>query len=171
MLPHEGGQVFFHLWLFVVSPWSLQGCRSLTGNLIKAVLWFLPFSTIILKFSKDQPLPQPQLLCLCFCQAFIFCYSWSERAGICNCGISNSPFLHGERILTVTKHLRILENVRVLESLAQNSPCNSAFKNGIFGSSHCGSVVNEPDSIHEDDGSIPGLAQWVQDQVLPWAVV
>ena len=30
-------------------------------------------------------------------------------------------------------------------------------------SSHCGSVVMNPTSIHENSGLIPGLAQWVKD--------
>ena len=35
------------------------------------------------------------------------------------------------------------------------------------GSSCRGSVVMNPTSIHEDTCSIPGLAQWVEDLVLP----
>ena len=44
------------------------------------------------------------------------------------------------------------------------------YKN-LMWSSRYGSVVTNPTGIHEDSGSIPGLAQWVKDLVLPWAVV
>ena len=33
-------------------------------------------------------------------------------------------------------------------------------------SSHCGSVIMSPTSIHEDVGSIPVLTQWVKDPAL-----
>ena len=36
-------------------------------------------------------------------------------------------------------------------------------RKAIVGSSHCGSVVVNPTSIHEDTGSAPGLIQWVKD--------
>ena len=40
-------------------------------------------------------------------------------------------------------------------------------KNSIYRSSHCGSAVTNPVSIHEDVASIPGLVQWIKDPVLP----
>ena len=39
------------------------------------------------------------------------------------------------------------------------------------GSSCCSSAITKPTSIPEDVGLVPGLAQWIKDPVLSWAVV
>ena len=53
------------------------------------------------------------------------------------------------------------EEVVLVLKCSKKSPC----KTGIW-SSHCGSTVTNPSSVHEDVGSIPGLAQWVKDPAL-----
>ena len=45
------------------------------------------------------------------------------------------------------------------------------FKIEFAWSSHPGSEVKEQASIHEDEDSIHGPAQWIKDPVVPWAVV
>ena len=48
---------------------------------------------------------------------------------------------------------------------------NSDLKCIKFQRSHCGAVETTLTSIYEDLGSVPGLAQWVGEPALLWAVV
>ena len=54
---------------------------------------------------------------------------------------------------------------------SQKQPALLVFIRKRLRSSHHGSVVRNPTSIHEDMGSTPGLTQWVKDLALPGTVV
>ena len=59
----------------------------------------------------------------------------------------------------------------LIEIINNNIACVllGCLKSEMIRSPHCGSGVMNPTSIHEDAGSIPGLAQWVKHPALPWA--
>ena len=77
---------------------------------------------------------------------------------VLTCHTSECDFFGDESLKIKVK--RGLEDWALIQN--DRFPCKKR-----SGSSHCDSGVMNPISIHEDLGSIPGLAQWVKDPVLP----
>ena len=59
-----------------------------------------------------------------------------------------------------------MEIINLLNEAGTTSYLNRKIK-GKMKSSYCGPLVMNPNSVHEDDGLILGLAQWLKDPELP----
>ena len=128
-------------------------------------LWFFGCTNGMRKFldqdlSRDQQWPEPQM--------------WQ-------CWILN-PLSHQGTPKFLSSHFsgREWRNQRGRGSeklwgrsqeATESTVSNRMTSNRGGGSSHFGRVEMNLPVIHGDSGSIPGLAQWVSDPVLPWAVV
>ena len=97
--------------------------------------------------------------------AFILCSS--NLPSRCVCLRQNSRNLKWWMLRAVYCHTFCIKGYEPSTRPPTQDKC---VNNGTW-SSHCGVVEMNPTSIHEDLGSISGLAQGVRDLALQWAVV
>ena len=110
------------------------------------------------KFQQWQPLHQlGYTLGLCVASGSNFFSGFG-------CPRTSAKLWHGESRAGMFLPLMLRNMVRQSQEISWLCCCQ---KSGLW-SSHYGSAITNPTSIHEDVGSIPGLAQWVKDLALPW---
>ena len=74
--------------------------------------------------------------------------------------------------LLVSAHGNCLSHLYILQILNEHLCLRHCSRtNRGFRSSHHGTAEMNPARNHEIAGSIPGLAHWVKDPALPWAVL
>ena len=79
-----------------------------------------------------------------------------SRASVCNSQVKFEKGAHRHQMYGMTQRLEVRKPPGKADS----------FKEGGGWSSWCGSAVTNLTSIHEDEGLIPGLTQWVKDLAL-----
>ena len=85
-------------------------------------------------------------------------------------------FLCSKYLLPLSLYFVILDPISILLVncvflTILNKTEEPPWRQGCFWSSHCGVVETNLTRNHKVAGLIPGLAQWVKDPALPWAVV